>query len=144
MKKFIVLVVSVCILALSGSVFASGVEVGYAVPDTTNPFISWLSTSVKELAAADGIEVQIADAAGNASTQISQVENFIAMKVKVLILTPAGEMEALTAGSAGSAEIDFPVDAPGFVRAEIYRALIPRAAAASGPGLESDLGYLRR
>lgn len=55
MKKFIVLVISVCILALSGSVFASGVEVGYAVPDTTNPFISWLSTSVKELAAADGI-----------------------------------------------------------------------------------------
>ena len=34
-------------------------------------------------------------------------------------------MEALTAGSAGSAEIDFPIDAPGFVRAEIYRALIP-------------------
>ena len=27
--------------------------------------------------------------------------------------------------SAGSAEIDFPIDAPGFVRAEIYRALIP-------------------
>ena len=41
------------------------------------------------------------------------------------ILTPTGAMEALTAGSAGSAEIDFPIDAPGFVRAEIYRTLIP-------------------
>lgn len=52
--------------------------IGYCMPDTSESFLSWLSNSVKDLGAADGVSVDIADAAGNATTQISQIENFAA------------------------------------------------------------------
>lgn len=72
---------------------ASGtVDVGYAVTDTTNPFIGWLTEEVRAQAEADGITVQIADAAGNGTTQLEQIENFIAMNVKVIALMPVDPM----------------------------------------------------
>lgn len=64
------------------------VDIGYSIPDTTNPFLGWLTTEVKKLAEKDGIKVQIADAGNNPAKQIEQIENFIAMKVKVIDIMP--------------------------------------------------------
>ncbi len=84
-------------LVMAGSmVFASGgqdgggsaIDIGYSVPDTTNPFLGWLTGAVKEKGAADGLRVQIADAGNSAVKQIEQIENFIAMRVKVLAIMP--------------------------------------------------------
>jgi ribose transport system substrate-binding protein len=66
----------------------STVDIAYCVPDTTNPFVGWLTVTVQELAGKDGCNIQIADAANNPAKQIEQVENFIAMKVKVIVLMP--------------------------------------------------------
>lgn len=91
-------VVSICIVLLlisTSMTFASGtgertaqVDIGYSVPDTTNPFLGWLTTEVKALAEADGLNLQIADAGNNAVKQIEQIENFIAMNVKVIDIMP--------------------------------------------------------
>jgi len=64
------------------------VDIGYSVPDTTNPFVGWLTNEVKKLAEKDGLTVQIADSASNSTKQIEQIENFIAMKVKALAIMP--------------------------------------------------------
>ncbi len=91
-------VLAVCmIMLLSATVlFAGGqtektssaVDIGYSIPDTTNPFLGWLTTAVKEHAEADGLKVQIADAGNNPVKQIEQIENFIAMNVKVIDIMP--------------------------------------------------------
>ncbi len=64
------------------------VDIAYCVPDTTNPFVGWLTTSVQKLAKAEGYNIQIADAASNPAKQLEQVENFIAMKVKAMNIMP--------------------------------------------------------
>ncbi len=91
MKKIIVATL-VLALAVAAGAFAAGgaekVDIGYCVPDTTNPFLGWLTTEVKKQADAEGIKLQIADAGNNASKQIEQIENFIAMKVKVIDIMP--------------------------------------------------------
>ncbi len=71
------------------SALAQGrVQVGYSVPDTTNPFIGWLTGAVKELAAAQGVVLEIADAGNSPVRQMEQIENFIAMGVKVIDILP--------------------------------------------------------
>lgn len=67
---------------------AGPVDIGYAVPDTTNPFLGWLTTEVKKLAEADGLRLEIADAAASPVKQMEQIENFIAMGVKVIDIMP--------------------------------------------------------
>jgi len=67
---------------------SDGVDVGYCVPDTTNPFLGWLTTEVKKQGDADGVNIQIADAGNSPVKQVEQIENFIAMKVKVLAIMP--------------------------------------------------------
>ncbi|MDR0562030.1 MAG: sugar ABC transporter substrate-binding protein [Spirochaetaceae bacterium] len=64
------------------------VDIGYCVNDTTNPFLGWLTTTVQKLAAEDGVNIQIADASNNSAKQLEQIENFIAMKVKVIAMYP--------------------------------------------------------
>ncbi|MCY1667638.1 sugar ABC transporter substrate-binding protein [Rhizobium sp. SL86] len=64
------------------------VQVGFSVPDTTNPFLGWLTTSVKDLAAQKGITLEIADAGASPVRQMEQIENFIAMGVKVIDIMP--------------------------------------------------------
>lgn len=60
--------------------------VGYCMPDTSEAFLAELSNSVKEKFANDNIEVQIANAAGDSATQISQIENFASMKANLIIV----------------------------------------------------------
>ena len=64
------------------------VDVGFSVPDTTNPFLGWLTTTVRDMAAEKGVTVEIADAAGSPVKQMEQIENFIAMGVKVIDIMP--------------------------------------------------------
>jgi len=85
MKKLAFLSLS---LVLLGALPLAAVDIGYSVPDTTNPFLGWLTGSVKKIAEAEGYTVQIADAGLNAAKQMEQLENFIAMKVKVINLMP--------------------------------------------------------
>ncbi len=75
-----------------------GMTVGYCIPDTSESFLSWLSNSVKDLGAADGVTVDIADAAGSATTQISQIENFTASGTDLIIVMavdPTGITDAI-------------------------------------------------
>ena len=60
--------------------------VGYCVPDTTEPFLANLTNTVKKKFAVDGVDVQIADAHGDATTQLNQIQNFIAMKANLIII----------------------------------------------------------
>lgn len=64
----------------------SGMTVGYCMPDTSESFLANLSNSVKEKLAADGVTVDIANAAGDSTTQISQIENFAAANADLIIL----------------------------------------------------------
>ncbi len=88
MKKLIALVVAMLMMVSVGTAFADTVDVGYCLSDTTNAFIGWLGSSVQALADAGGVNLQIADAGGDSTRQIEQVENFIAMNVKVIALMP--------------------------------------------------------
>jgi len=75
-----------------------GMTIGYCMPDTSESFLSWLSNSVKDLASKDGVKVDIADAAGNATTQISQIENFTASGTDLIIVMavdPTGVTDAI-------------------------------------------------
>jgi ribose transport system substrate-binding protein len=89
----IAIVISVLALLLPLVGFAAdapkgAVDIGFSVPDTTNPFVGWLSTEVKKQADAEGIRLQIADAAQSPARQIEQIENFIAMGAKVIDIMP--------------------------------------------------------
>jgi ribose transport system substrate-binding protein len=61
-------------------------RVGYAVPDASNPFLSNLTKSVGEYFAPDNVEVLVADAQGDATKQVSQIENFTTMGVDAIIV----------------------------------------------------------
>lgn len=82
---------AICVLPLAAQAKAfnpSVVDVAYCVPNTTNPFVGWLTTSVQKIAKDEGFNVQIADAGSSPAKQIEQLENFIAMRVKVIALMP--------------------------------------------------------
>lgn len=70
------------------SASAATVDIGFSVPDTTNPFLGWLTNEVKTLAEADGRRLEIADAGMSPVKQMEQIENFIAMQVKVIDILP--------------------------------------------------------
>ena len=61
-------------------------RVGYAVPDASNPFLSNLTKSVADYFAPDGVEVIVADAQGDATKQVNQIENFTTMGVNAIIV----------------------------------------------------------
>lgn len=92
MKKMLLVVLSIALLAMP-SAFAQTtkkgtIDIGFSVPDTTNPFLGWLTGEVKKQADADGVRLQIADAGNNPARQIEQIENFIAMGAKVIDIMP--------------------------------------------------------
>ena len=91
-KLFVLALVLVAVLPLTAAdkkvLNPAVVDVGYSVPDTTNPFVGWLTGAVKKLATDDGYNVQIADSGNSSAKQMEQLENFIAMKVKVIDLMP--------------------------------------------------------
>ena len=90
MKKtfFLILLCAVAVLLLAYKTTIRPVEIGICVPDSANPFVGGLASAVKDQAAQDGINVQVADAGNNPVRQLEQIENFIAMKVTSLATMP--------------------------------------------------------
>ncbi len=89
MKKISLLLVLILLFSGFAAISTSAKEgklIGYCVPDTTEPFLADLTNRVKKYFADDGVEVQIADAAGSASTQVSQIENFASMGADLIIV----------------------------------------------------------
>lgn len=87
-KRLFAVLVMACILLSTSAMASSAVDIGLCATDTTNPFIGWLTGSVKELGEAEGLNVQIADAGGSATKQLEQMENYIAMGVKAIGVWP--------------------------------------------------------
>jgi ABC-type sugar transport system substrate-binding protein len=65
---------------------ATAKRIGYAVPDASNPFLANLTKSVADYFKADNIEVLVADAQGDATKQVNQIENFTTMGVDAIIV----------------------------------------------------------
>ena len=84
----VLVLISMGLAFAGGQAEGGGIDIGYSISDTTNPFLGWLTTAVKEHAEADGLKVQIADAGNSSVKQVEQIENFIAMNVKVIALMP--------------------------------------------------------
>lgn len=61
-------------------------RVGYAVPDASNPFLANLTKNVADYFAPDNVQVVVADAQGDATKQVNQIENFITMGVDAIIV----------------------------------------------------------
>ncbi|MBA4698321.1 MAG: sugar ABC transporter substrate-binding protein [Ruminococcus sp.] len=70
-------------------------SVGVAFQDVTNPLFASVSEYMTKKGKEKGWDVTVLDCQGNASTQISQVENFIEKSVDALVIYPA-DVEALT------------------------------------------------
>jgi len=95
-----------------------GKKVCYLIPDAANPFLSALTSSVQEKFAADGVEVLISGAEGDATKQFNQIENCISSGVDAMIimaaLEPVGvEASVLEAKDAGIKVMGVPVDQQG-------------------------------
>lgn len=65
------------------------ISIGVAFQDITNPLFASVSEYMQSMGKEKGWDVTVLDCQGNASTQISQVENFIEKAVDVLIIYPA-------------------------------------------------------
>lgn len=73
-----------------------GKKVCYLIPSLANTFLNGVATSVKEQAAADGVEVMVYGADdGGVTLQFNQIENCISQKVDFIYLMAAGSAESL-------------------------------------------------
>lgn len=78
----------------SGPADVNGKTVCYLLPTLGNPFLNNLATTVKDLAAADGIEVLVYGAEeGGATAQYSQIENCVSQGVDAMIVMAPGSIE---------------------------------------------------
>jgi ABC-type branched-subunit amino acid transport system substrate-binding protein len=96
----------------------AGKKVCYLIPESGNAFLSGLTQGVKERFAADGVEVLIYGAEGNATTQYNQIENCISQGVSGMIVMAAIEPEGVAAAveeakKAGIKVMGVPVDKQG-------------------------------
>ncbi|MTI58632.1 MAG: sugar ABC transporter substrate-binding protein [Firmicutes bacterium] len=125
MRKVLILLVIVLLTVSLGSfgVTAADKLIGYTVPDTAEPFLSQLTNDVKELFAKDGVEVQIANPAGDASKQISQVENFAAMGADLIIIMavdPTSMEDVIKRAQAAGSKVMVAGSDPGAYDAIMY------------------------
>ena len=95
-----------------------GKKVCYLIPESGNAFLSGLTEGVKEKFAADGVEVMIFGAEGNATTQYNQIENCISQGVAGMVVMAAIEPEGVAAAvleakDAGIKVMGVPVDEQG-------------------------------
>lgn len=100
-----------------------GMTVGYCMPDTSESFLAGLSNGVKELFEADGVKVDIADAAGNSTTQISQIENFAASGTDLIIIMavdPTGVTDAIKRAQESGSMVMVAGSNPGAYDAIMY------------------------
>lgn len=73
-----------------------GKKVCYLIPSLANTFLNGVATSVKEQAAADGVEVMVYGAdEGGVTTQFNQIENCLSQEVDFVYLMAAGSADSL-------------------------------------------------
>ncbi len=86
--------------AVAGPVDIKGMKACYLIPALSNTFLNNLANSVKDKAAADGVEVFVYGAdEGGATQQYSQIENCISMGVKAMIVMAPWLHRKCVAGS---------------------------------------------
>jgi ribose transport system substrate-binding protein len=69
-------------------------RIGLAVANLQADFFNQIKQSVTREAAKQGVEVVVADARGDAATQVNQIEDFVTKKVDAIVYIPAGATAA--------------------------------------------------
>jgi ribose transport system substrate-binding protein len=69
-------------------------RIGLAVANLQADFFNQIKQSVTREAARKGIDVVVADARGDAATQVNQIEDFITKRVDAIVYIPAGATAA--------------------------------------------------
>src|SRR5919112_3675274 len=69
-------------------------KIGLAVANLQADFFNQIKQSVTKEAAKQGVEVVVADARGDAATQVNQIEDFVTKRVDAVIYIPAGATAA--------------------------------------------------
>lgn len=69
-------------------------RIGLAVANLQADFFNQIKQSVTREAAAQGVEVVVADARGDAATQVNQIEDFVTKQVDAIVYIPAGATAA--------------------------------------------------
>src|SRR4051794_2576217 len=69
-------------------------RIGLAVANLQADFFNQIKQSVTKEAAKQGTQVVVADARGDAATQVNQIEDFITKKVDAIVYIPAGATAA--------------------------------------------------
>lgn len=92
LKSVIILTaVLFAMVSLTGMAGAAEFSVGMTVQDLSNQIWAATATELEKLVEADGGEFTAVDSKSNASQQVSQIENFIASGVDVMIVHPAAK-----------------------------------------------------
>src|SRR4051795_3295670 len=69
-------------------------KIGLSVANLQADFFNQIKQSVTREAAKQGVEVVVADAKGDAATQVNQIEDFVTKKVDAIVYIPAGATAA--------------------------------------------------
>jgi ribose transport system substrate-binding protein len=69
-------------------------KIGLAVANLQADFFNQIKQSVTREAAEQGVQVVVADAKGDAATQVNQIEDFVTKQVDAIIYIPAGATAA--------------------------------------------------
>src|ERR1044072_7917584 len=69
-------------------------RIGLAVANLQADFFNQIKQSVTKEAAKQGVQVVVADARGDAATQVNQIEDFVTKQVDAIIYIPAGATAA--------------------------------------------------
>jgi ribose transport system substrate-binding protein len=69
-------------------------KIGLSVANLQADFFNQIKQSVTKEAAKQGVEVVVADARGDAATQVNQIEDFVTKKVDAIVYIPAGATAA--------------------------------------------------
>jgi ribose transport system substrate-binding protein len=69
-------------------------RIGLAVANLQADFFNQIKQSVTAEAAKQGVDVVVADARGDAATQVNQIEDFVTKKVDAIVYIPAGATAA--------------------------------------------------
>jgi ribose transport system substrate-binding protein len=69
-------------------------KIGLSVANLQADFFNQIKQSVTTEAAKQGVEVIVADARGDAATQVNQIEDFVTKKVDAIVYIPAGATAA--------------------------------------------------
>jgi len=86
---FVLTAVLFALVSLTGMVSAQEFSVGMTVQDLSNQIWASTATELEKIVEADGGEFTAVDCNSNAAKQVSQIENFIASGVDVMIVHPA-------------------------------------------------------